>query len=175
MQWNLCKYIYFCMVILSSRMNRSPSYAHSELFAWFDEKIWVPSSVPRVMKSLAVCVHLCSHRVSYKSSASENPLTAQWASAVIGWDRKGRRPRLSLCDRQECMKMEVSARLTKWEQTCHQDIQRSTLLKPAKTPPMHFLNYFIWTHIKTLFYIPCSTHMCFYIIQHRNVFSQEHL
>ncbi len=75
--------------MLSSHMNRSPSYAHSELFAWLDEKVWVPSSVPRVMKSLAVCVHLCSHRVSYKSSASENPLTARWASAVIGWDRKG--------------------------------------------------------------------------------------
>ncbi len=76
-------------VMLSSCMNRSPSYAHLEIFAWLEEKIWVPSSVPRVMKSLAACVRLCSHRVSYKISASENPLTARWTSAVIGWDRKG--------------------------------------------------------------------------------------
>lgn len=69
------------------RVDPSPSHVHTQT-SWLDEKTWVPSSVPRVMKSLAACVRLCSRRVSYKSSASERPLTALRASALIGWDRE---------------------------------------------------------------------------------------
>ncbi len=163
-------------VMLSSCMNRSPSYAHLEIFAWLEEKIWVPSSVPRVMKSLAACVRLCSHRVSYKISASENPLTARWDVCCDWMRQKGGGGLDCPC---------VTVRSV-WRWRCKRGSWNKNRHATKTSKGLHYSNQprvpqctsstTSYGRTSKLSFISPAVHTCaFNIIQHRDVFSQEHL